>query len=163
MIRWHIFLFLIFFYVFIYFSLLSKVEIYGTTPEILLIVLAYIAFYSTPGNAVLAGIYLGFLTDLTTSERFGTFSLLFCFIVFLLLKLKQETSLDHPLFPIAVLFFISFQYDLCQTVLVCIRYQAEWEVFLVSKPLVCACYTAIVSPLIFWFLDKIALVPSCKR
>ena len=76
-------------------TLIGRIEIFGTRPDLALLVLIFIANQSNPVECILYGFFIGFLQDVYTPEYLGYNAFTMSLIAFLLGVLKESLTVEN--------------------------------------------------------------------
>jgi rod shape-determining protein MreD len=127
----------------------------GGSPEILLLVCAFISLYAAPKESLLACLGCGLLKDFFSVGRTGTYAIIFFIVALCLSSLRRYLYRERVLTQVAVGFAASFISNLLYIVFLNLFVSAfsfgdSWLfIFLISL------YTGLISPIIFFLLGKI--------
>lgn len=124
----------------------------------LLILAIYIALSARAGEALVGAWLLGILLDLTTCAYFGTFSVFYTVAAFLTLKVRAEVFVDRLILPTVFAFLFSFQLHLLQAFWMFVACGTKFF----AGAVVCAIYTAVLTPWLVLIFDKLKLVRPCR-
>ncbi|WP_372369034.1 rod shape-determining protein MreD [Candidatus Uabimicrobium sp. HlEnr_7] len=118
-------------------------------PEFLIILCVYIIVYNNNKQSILLQTWLvGLLKDCMTLDLFGLHSLLFIFLSYTLLKLKQTMHLTNTLVLLVLVFFYTFQYHLLHSMIIYVTCYVD----LADTAFTGAIYTTIVAPIVIIIL-----------
>ena len=161
--KWHIFVIITFFFLLTQLVFFDHIEIYDTSPQILLILLTYLALNLSIPETFVSGFFIGIVMDISSCERIG----LFCFLLGIasgfVLKIRKEASRENPFFDTILVFSVVFQCNFFHACILFLLNRCDFQWELVAKILICSLYSAITSPLLFFFFEKISLVKLCKK
>jgi rod shape-determining protein MreD len=128
-------------------DLLNAVEVGGTKPDLLLILLAFFAVFCQPREAMIASFSIGLASDLI-GPSLGPGTLSFGLLGTALCYLSKVVSLERMPFQAAAVFLLGFAAAVLAHVLSGLQSQPSYDRtlgVLVGTPL----YSAIVGPFLF--------------
>jgi|GEM_PF-2300079 rod shape-determining protein MreD len=146
---------------------LYPLEIHGSLPDVLLIVLIYIALKASPKTVASCSFFLGILADIGGTGAFGFFS--FCYIIcgMTILKIKEAFATDLAWMPIALTFIFSLCLNFFYFSIVCFHLAQDSEMAIEFELLLPiffgAFYTAVLSPFFLVFFDAISLLKNIEK
>ncbi|NUM34295.1 MAG: rod shape-determining protein MreD [Candidatus Brocadiae bacterium] len=161
--QWHIFFIISLFFWLTQLLLSSYIEIYDTYPQIFLILLTYLSLNLSISEAFLSGFFLGIFMDISSCERVGTFCFLLAIANFIILKIRKDAFTEDPFWATLLVFFIVLQCNFFHACVLFLLNRYEFCLEIILKTFFCAFYSAILSPFIFLFLDKIFLLKTLKK
>ncbi len=139
-------------------SLLHFIQIGGRTPDLLLILVCFLALRLRPFEASLAGWAVGLSRDFLTGGRLGLYALLFMGMAFVVTRLAGQLKEGDPLSEATIVFLGS-----C----VCYGFYLSYSHFvfgfslpraLLLTALLLSLYNAVVAPIVIFFLRQARLV-----
>lgn len=137
---------------------LYNYEIYGSLPDLLLIILVYIAIHGKPKDVAIQSFILGFICDLNNLESLGIYIFAYLICGMTIIKIQENVSCELMIMKMIIVFIISFFVNSLYFFMICIDENLSPEHLGVDTTvffsLVCtAIYTFLVSPIIFILLQ----------
>ena len=140
--------------------LFKKMNIYGSRPELLLVITVFFGFYFGTAYGAEIGFLSGLLKDIFSVTFFGVNILLFILVGILAgsfrNKLAKESIIAQILFSIFAVYLLAMAHFFCLDELVRSDLGGEFWLLTFFK----AIYTAVLVPLLFFILSRIFKVRS---
>lgn len=137
---------------------LYRFEIYGSLPDLLLIILVYVAIHGKPKDVAMQSFILGLICDLNNLESLGIYIFAYLICGMTVIKIQENISCEFMIIKMIVVFIISFFVNTLYFFMICIDENLSPEHLGVDTTvffsLICtALYTFLVSPIIFILLE----------
>lgn len=133
---------------------LYNFEIYGSLPDLLLIILVYIATNGKPKVVAILSFILGLICDLNNLESLGIYIFTYLICGMTIIKIQESISCELMITKMLVTFIISFFVNAFYFFMLCIDENLSPEhlgidTTIFFSMLCTALYTCFVSPIIF--------------
>ena len=136
-------------------TLLGKISVYGVVPDLSVLAVIYFALTEGEERAMFTGVLGGLFQDIASNRVLGHNILCLVLIGYAAGKLSTRLITNHPAVKTGLVFIASLADGLLYVGIMYVQDPGAMALSIVAGRVVpAAFYTALVTPLAFWALDK---------